>query len=347
MKIKLLIVLLLVSVFGYAQTVVYSDNMEDTGWTWKGIPRVLLNSYYTGGNSGATNFPASSNYYSSFDSCFALFGTGLGSSTIERDTLSYLNVTGLDPTVYYRFRFKVASFALNPTVNTAAGVDGPDFVQIDYSSNGGVSFIRELKLTGNSNSRWSFVGGIALGKAVNGTLSTSIVGTPITTLFIDLPVGITQFAANIILSCNATGETWMIDDVELVKVTALPVELLYFEAKAKNNTVYLNWATASEINNDRFEIYKSIDNIDYKLLTTVYGKGTTTQTNYYSIKDNDVCGILYYKLKQIDYDGVGEEFNPVVVQIYSASQLDTIKVTNILGQEVDENYSGFKMYIVK
>ena len=73
----------------FSQTVVHNDNMESSGWTWKGTPRVLLDSHYTGGNSSASDFPSNSHLYTSCDSSFALFGTGLGGSTAERDTLSF------------------------------------------------------------------------------------------------------------------------------------------------------------------------------------------------------------------------------------------------------------------
>ena len=76
---RILLILLLLVNASFAQTVVYSDNMEDAGWTWKGVPRVLLNSYYTGGNTGTTNVPINTNYFNSSDSCFALFGVGAGS----------------------------------------------------------------------------------------------------------------------------------------------------------------------------------------------------------------------------------------------------------------------------
>ena len=140
----------------------------------------------------------------------------------------------------------------------------------------------------------------------------------------------------------------MLEDVQIVDLTpTLPVELLYFNAEILDSNIKLKWATASETNNDRFEIYKSLDDINYQLITTIPGNGTVSYTNEYSILDDKQCGIIYYKLVQYDYDGNKEEFDPIAIQIKSKYKTNAIKIINILGQEVNENYEGYKMYIVK
>lgn len=329
---------LLFPLFSYSQTVVYSDNMEDTGWTWKRVPKVLLYSYHTGGNSGTTNQPNNLNYYSSADTCFALFGTGLGSSAIEKDTLSYANVTGLDPNTYYRFRFRVASYAINPTANAAAGVDGTDYVQIEYSLNGGASYIKELKLVGNNNSRWGFntSGTLSFAKVCNGSLFTyTFNGTPLGMLGIDLPIGTTQFAANIIMVANASGESWMIDDVELVILTTLPIELISFRGTPTDEGILLTWSTATELNNDHFTLYKSYDNINYFEVAIIPGQGNSSfQTNYEYLDCQNPYKLSFYKLEQTDYDGRSVEYNPIVVKHRIVTTDDPFEIYNIIGQQV-------------
>lgn len=333
---------------GFCQTVIYSDNMESSGWTWKGVPRLLLNSTFTGGFSSATDFPANSVLYTSIDSSFAVFGTGLGSSATERDTLSYLNVTGLNPNVYYQIRFRICSIGINPGTNAAAGVDGSDFVQIDYSSNGGTTFLRELKFVGASNSAWSFNGGIQVSKVANGSLTTFSynAGSPTTTLGLNLPVGITQLAFNIIMVVNASGETWFIDDVQLVAITALPVELLSFEAERQDQNSLLTWATASETNNDYFSVYSSFDAFDFELIGTVLGSGNSNFMNRYSYVDRrKLYGVVYYKLCQTDFDGNYECFGPIALNLGIRDSKRIVKIVNILGQDVDEDFEGYKLII--
>ncbi|MBE0572646.1 MAG: M20/M25/M40 family metallo-hydrolase [Ignavibacteriaceae bacterium] len=87
----------------------------------------------------------------------------------------------------------------------------------------------------------------------------------------------------------------------------VPVELLAFTASVKNSDVELLWSTASELNNLGFEIERSIDGQDnFNTVGFVDGKGSSAEINYYSFTDNpQVSGVnqLYYRLKQVDFDG--------------------------------------------
>jgi hypothetical protein len=87
--------------------------------------------------------------------------------------------------------------------------------------------------------------------------------------------------------------------------SALPVTLLAFNAKADGENVDLNWATASEINNDRFVVERSFDGKNWLPIQTVAGHGTTQVRNDYATVDNGpfASNVLYYRLKQIDYNG--------------------------------------------
>jgi hypothetical protein len=87
----------------------------------------------------------------------------------------------------------------------------------------------------------------------------------------------------------------------------VPVELLAFTASVNNSNVQLLWSTATELNNMGFEIERSIDNPDnFVTVRFVEGKGSSTEINYYSFNDNpELSGVnqLYYRLKQVDFDG--------------------------------------------
>lgn len=85
----------------------------------------------------------------------------------------------------------------------------------------------------------------------------------------------------------------------------LPITLSSFTAKAtKQNTIELKWVTASEYNNDRFEIEHSVDGSNFKLIGTVKGKLKSTELTEYKFKhEQPSAGINYYRLKQIDVDG--------------------------------------------
>lgn len=84
----------------------------------------------------------------------------------------------------------------------------------------------------------------------------------------------------------------------------LPIELLNFSCNDVGNSVLLEWQTASEINNDYFEIERSSNGIDWEALMQIKGAGTTNTIQSYNFLDEVIVeGIHYYRLKQVDYDG--------------------------------------------
>lgn len=130
----------------------------------------------------------------------------------------------------------------------------------------------------------------------------------------------------------------------LLYQSALPVTLLNFEAKNKENYVELKWSTATEENNDYFVIQKSDNVEDFTTVATIKGAGNSNVIQNYSYDDLDILNkITYYKLLQIDYDGSVANLKTVAVKPSMYILKTPIKVVNILGQEVDANYDGFKI----
>lgn len=90
----------------------------------------------------------------------------------------------------------------------------------------------------------------------------------------------------------------------------VPVELESFICIVNGTEVNLRWVTASELNNSGFDIERSTDNINWVKIGFESGQGSTTAKTMYSFSDkNPVEGKLYYRLKQIDYDGTSEYSN--------------------------------------
>lgn len=83
----------------------------------------------------------------------------------------------------------------------------------------------------------------------------------------------------------------------------VPVELISFTGVSENNEITLNWATATELNNHGFEIERSVDNKEFITRGFVEGSGTSTEMHKYSFTEDALNGTLYYRLKQIDYNG--------------------------------------------
>ncbi len=92
----------------------------------------------------------------------------------------------------------------------------------------------------------------------------------------------------------------------------LPVELLYFDAIKENDYVLLEWETASEKDNDYFQIERSEDGITFDTIGKVSGAGNSKVNTSYSFKDVETLEAkTYYRLKQVDFDG-DFEYSPVV-----------------------------------
>jgi hypothetical protein len=84
----------------------------------------------------------------------------------------------------------------------------------------------------------------------------------------------------------------------------LPVELIEFTGINKNGFNILKWRTASELNNNFFEVERSSNGESFEYAGTVAGNGTTEREHSYELVDEEaLIGNNYYRLKQVDFDG--------------------------------------------
>jgi len=98
-----------------------------------------------------------------------------------------------------------------------------------------------------------------------------------------------------------------------INPVVLPVEMLSFDAKRKDNSVKLEWATASESNNDYFEIERSTNSFKWKAIERMAGQGQSTSYQFYDWEDETASAFvtkespadqtIYYRLKQVDFNG--------------------------------------------
>ena len=96
----------------------------------------------------------------------------------------------------------------------------------------------------------------------------------------------------------------------------LPVELTSFTAVSQNQQVTLNWSTATEINNNGFEVQRSIANSEFITVGFVRGNGTTTNQSEYTYVDKNIsAGNYSYRLKQIDFNGIFEYSDAIEVEV--------------------------------
>ncbi|MFT7381687.1 MAG: hypothetical protein ACI9Z3_001576, partial [Roseivirga sp.] len=102
-----------------------------------------------------------------------------------------------------------------------------------------------------------------------------------------------------------TGQYFTLGSIE---IGALPVQLISFNARVlQNETVKLEWQTASETDNAFYSIQRSIDGINFESIANIQGAGNSDIQNSYSYLDlKPLEGVSFYRLKQTDFNGVSE-----------------------------------------
>ncbi|SDH49350.1 Por secretion system C-terminal sorting domain-containing protein [Dyadobacter soli] len=102
-------------------------------------------------------------------------------------------------------------------------------------------------------------------------------------------------------------KNWTINIGDAVECEALDVSLISFEAKNNNGPIELEWATASESDNDFFEVERSADIRNWDTIGRIKGGGTVNSVRHYALTDlNPLEGKSYYRLKIVDLAGKAE-----------------------------------------
>ena len=120
--------------------------------------------------------------------------------------------------------------------------------------------------------------------------------------------------------------------LEVIYEYIIPVEMTSFTAEATDDAVNLRWNTATETNNQGFEIERasltSSQNQSWEKIAFVPGFGTTTEPKSYTFIDSKLAAGKYtYRLKQVDFDGT-----------YKYSQEVNVDVAVPLNYALEQNY---------
>lgn len=92
----------------------------------------------------------------------------------------------------------------------------------------------------------------------------------------------------------------------------LPVTLTYLNADCGDNGVDIKWQTASENNSAYFAVERSLDGQNWNEIAEKTAAGNSTSLLNYSIIDEDrMAGTRYYRLNQVDKNGVSVVYGPI------------------------------------
>ena len=178
-----------------------------------------------------------------------------------------------------------------------------DKIEVEYRINGGswtkiIGIYSNDGATTNSSNVFSLDTDndmIGDGAALSYTFrefSVNITGTGTT-----LDLRLTFFA-------NAgTAQEIAVDNFRLFNTAVLPVNLVNFSGTPQKEGTLLEWSTAEEVNNNRFDIERSIDGDTYEVIASVPGKGNSILLTNYLYTDKNLFPVAYYRLKQVDLDG--------------------------------------------
>lgn len=103
----------------------------------------------------------------------------------------------------------------------------------------------------------------------------------------------------------------------------LPITLGDFEGINQGDHNLLSWIVYSQMNNAYFTIERSVNGVDWEVVGTVEGAGTTQHTMFYSLTDlTPNFPVSYYRLKQTDMDGE-----------FSLSEIISISTLNVKNED--------------
>ncbi|MCY7349951.1 MAG: T9SS type A sorting domain-containing protein [Cytophagaceae bacterium] len=125
-----------------------------------------------------------------------------------------------------------------------------------------------------------------------------------------------------------------------LKVTGIiddptPVELTYFRAQANAESVGLQWGTASEQNSKYFAIERSVDALEFTEIARRDAAGNSKETIRYELTDeHPLPGTSYYRLRQVDTDGLQHVYRPVSVVRAAGENALRLYPNPTVGQEI-------------
>jgi len=113
------------------------------------------------------------------------------------------------------------------------------------------------------------------------------------------------------------------DDVDQI----LPIKLSSFEVNKRSCDTYkIQWTTELEINNEYFEIERSIDDLNsFEIIAKVDGAGDSFSEIAYTYEDRiylEGHHLVYYRLKQVDFDGKFDVSNVIVTELDCKQSLE-------------------------
>jgi hypothetical protein len=207
-------------------------------------------------------------------------------------------------------------------VNDGGYAADPDYVQVQYSLDGGTSWIDagtpQYRVDATLDSfQWNQ-------KSV--TLPSNAANVP------SLLIGFkfhSEFGNNIYL-----------DNLNIVSSTPLPINLVSFTGKNIGTANQLNWVTAEEKNFDHFELERSADGQQFSKIANIDSKKSNVGNNYTFTDSKPLKERNFYRLKMQDMDGSFKYSEIVSLSEISTSGVSINMYPNPANHELNVQITG-------
>ena len=306
MRILFLYIAILLSINGVGQTVIWSEGFET--YSDGDVVATDNNSNDAGADWTLVNTAVSGTFQVQNSNSIS------GSNSFSANRADGYAVNG---SIWTSEVIDVSAYsviAIGVTVKEVGNLETEDFIDVEYSYNGGAW----TDMT-NGQHNDDFGGPLLATDNISGVLTT-------------VQIRVKSYS-------DANGEQIIFDDVYVNGITSLPVELLYFNSTVDDTDVIFDWATASEINNDYFELQNSNDGINFNTTHLIEGAGNSFNKIEYSISTKIETSQTYYRLKQVDFDGQ-YSISPIISTFVIKPKPSIISVCDIQGKEATLKTSG-------
>lgn len=158
---------------------------------------------------------------------------------------------------------------------------------------------------------------------------------------IDVEVGLVYYIMVDNYTSNYSGFNITFGGTAEINCFTLPISLISFTGHAVGYENQLNWSTASELNNDYFDIQKSSNGKDFTTIGKINGAGNSSETNEYSFIDRTPFSpITYYRLQQNDFNGHHDYSNIISIK-NDASDYFNVFPNPSLDGNINVFFSGY------
>jgi hypothetical protein len=125
------------------------------------------------------------------------------------------------------------------------------------------------------------------------------------------------------ITAGIASDNHRVDNITYKAVSTLPIELTNFDYSCNNETLKLNWSTASETNNDYFLVLGSADGMEWIEVGKIAGGNNSNNTLNYNFNiPKHYSNLNYYKLKQVDFDNSYSYSNILYVDCQSKNKIE-------------------------